>query len=59
MILPMEGEEASGWKAGKPRVFLNTRLAEHEPMFSPNRRWLAHSSNETGRGEVYGRPLPA
>ena len=38
MILPMEGDEASGWKPGKPTVFLNSPSAEQEPMFSPDGR---------------------
>jgi eukaryotic-like serine/threonine-protein kinase len=58
MILPMEGDEASGWKPGKPTVFLNSSFAEHDPMFSPDGRWLAYSSNESGRNEVYVRPFP-
>ena len=58
MILRMEGDEASGWKPGKPSVFLNSPFAEREPMFSPDGRWLAYWSNETGRQEVYVRPFP-
>jgi serine/threonine-protein kinase len=58
MILPLEGDEAAGWKAGKPAVFLNTPSAESEPMFSPDGRWLAYQSNESGRNEVYVRPFP-
>jgi serine/threonine-protein kinase len=58
MILPMEGDEASGWKPGKPTVFLNSRFAEREPMFSHDGRWLAYAANETGRQEVYVRPFP-
>jgi serine/threonine-protein kinase len=58
MILPMEGDEASGWKPGKPTVFLNSPFAEIEPMFSPDGRWLAYFSNESGRNEVYVRPFP-
>jgi len=58
MILPMAGDEVSGWKPGKPTVFLNSAFAEREPMFSPDGRWLAYSSNESGRDEVYVRPFP-
>ena len=58
MILPMEGDEASGWKPGKPTVFLNSPFVELEPMFSPDGRWIAYFSNETGRLEVYVRPFP-
>jgi Tol biopolymer transport system component len=55
LILPMEGDEASGWKAGQPTVFLKSRFNEREPMFSPDGRWIAYQSDESGRDEVYVR----
>jgi serine/threonine-protein kinase len=58
MILPIEGDETSGWKAGAPTVFLHSRFFESEPMFSPDGRWLAYVSNESGQNEVYVRPFP-
>jgi serine/threonine-protein kinase len=58
MILPMEGDEASGWKPGKPRVFLNGPFFESAPMFSPDGRWLAYYSDESGRREVYVQSFP-
>ena len=58
MILPMAGDEATGWKVGTPVVFLSSPFAEKEPNFSPDGRWLAYQSNETGRNEVYVRPFP-
>jgi serine/threonine-protein kinase len=58
MILPVEGDEKSGWKPGKPTVFLSTPANEVEPMFSPDGRWIAYSSNESGRAEVFVRPFP-
>ena len=58
MILPMEGDETSGWKPGKPAVFLNSPSIEADPAFAPDGRWLAYHSNETGRSEVYVRPFP-
>ncbi len=58
MILPMEGDDKSGWKAGKATVFLNSPFREREPMFSPDGRWLAYESNESGRSEVWVRPFP-
>jgi len=58
MILPIDGDEASGWKPGTPTVFLNSRFSEYEPMFSPDGGWLAYVSNESGRDEVYVRPFP-
>jgi serine/threonine-protein kinase len=58
MLLSVEGDEATGWKAGQPRPFLNDASASTEPMFSPDGRWLAYFSNETTRVEVYVRPYP-
>jgi dipeptidyl aminopeptidase/acylaminoacyl peptidase len=58
MILPIEGNEKSGWKPGKPTVFLNSPALEEEPMFSPDGRWIAYQSNESGRMEVFVRPFP-
>jgi serine/threonine-protein kinase len=58
MILPIDGDEASGWKPGTPKAFLQTPFDEQDPMFSPDGRWIAYYSNETGRNEVYVRPFP-
>jgi serine/threonine-protein kinase len=38
--------------------FLNTRAFEGYPEFSPDGRWLAYVSDESGRGEVYVRSFP-
>jgi serine/threonine-protein kinase len=32
--------------------------AEQDPSFSRDGRWLAYTSNETGRNEVFVRPFP-
>jgi serine/threonine-protein kinase len=41
-----------------PRSELFTSQAiELQPMWSPDGRWLAYSSNATGRSEVYVRPM--
>jgi hypothetical protein len=58
MILPVEGDEVSGWKPGKPTVLLNSPFAELEAMFSPDGRWLAYVSLESGQAEVYVQPFP-
>jgi serine/threonine-protein kinase len=58
MILPIESSEASGWKAAKPTVFLSTPFNKANPEFSPDGRWLAYQSNESGKFEVYVRPFP-
>jgi serine/threonine-protein kinase len=58
LILPLTGDEASGWKPGKPTAFLNSSFFEVHAAFSPNGLWLAYISNESGRFEVYVRPFP-
>ena len=57
MILPMDGDDVSGWKPGTPTAFLDSPSEEMQPNFSPDGRWLAYQSNETGRYEVYVRPF--
>ncbi len=49
-MLPLEDEQ-------EPWAFLNTEFDETWAMFSPNGRWLAYMSNETGRDEVYVQPF--
>jgi Tol biopolymer transport system component len=42
----------------KPRLLIQTRFNEAYPEFSPDGRWLAYTSNESGRIEVYVQPYP-
>jgi serine/threonine-protein kinase len=58
MTLPIEGNEKSGWKPGEPKPFVNSPFEEMNPAFSPDGRWLAYRSNESGNSEVYVRPFP-
>jgi serine/threonine-protein kinase len=58
MILPVEGDEASGWRPGEPSAFVASQAREHGAAFSPDGRWLAYSSNESGNDDVYVRPFP-
>ena len=41
-----------------PVRFLETSFQERAPAFSPDGRWLAYSSNETGQAEIYVTPYP-
>ena len=43
---------------GRPRPFLDSRFIERYPEFSPDGHWIAYTSNETGREEVYAQPYP-
>jgi hypothetical protein len=38
--------------------FQNTKSSEAYPEFSPDGRWIAYSSDESNRREVYVRPYP-
>jgi eukaryotic-like serine/threonine-protein kinase len=40
------------------RPFLETPFTEQWAEFSPDGRWLAYGSDESGRPEVYVRPYP-
>jgi dipeptidyl aminopeptidase/acylaminoacyl peptidase len=44
--------------AGEPEPFTNTSFTEGGPSFSPDGRWLAYSSSETGRSEVFVASFP-
>ena len=52
LMLSMEGEDRT------PQPFLATPDSETWPAFSPDGAWIAHSSNESGRAEIYVRPYP-
>jgi Tol biopolymer transport system component len=55
-VLPLEG----GAKAAeaKPQPFLDTRFTRYDSQFSPDGKWVAYQSNETGRNEIYVVPFP-
>jgi len=50
--------DKAGLRAGKPELFLQTPATELSPAFSPDGRWLAYASNESGAYEVYVRAFP-
>ena len=50
-VVPTDGER-------QPRLFLASPANEGTPAFSPNGRWLAYTSDESGRSEIYVRPFP-
>ena len=43
---------------GKPHPFLRTPSNETAPRFSPDGRFIAYASDESGREEIYVRPYP-
>jgi Tol biopolymer transport system component len=42
----------------KTQPFLRTPFNESSPRFSPDGHWLAYTSNESGRCEIYVQPYP-
>ena len=59
---PKTGDDISIATIGPPvetRPLLNTTYSESAPAISPDGRWLAYQSDESGRAEVYVRPFPA
>jgi serine/threonine-protein kinase len=55
--VPIRSSEA-GVTAGKPEPFLQTAAYETYPSFSPDGKWIAYGSNESGSWEVYVRAFP-
>jgi serine/threonine protein kinase len=50
-ILPVHGNK-------KPVPFLKTPFEERNGQFSPDGKWVAYESNESGRFEIYVQPFP-
>jgi Tol biopolymer transport system component len=49
--LPLTGDR-------KPFPVLRTQFAESHPQISPDGKWFAYTSNETGRNEIYVQSFP-
>ncbi|HZB26494.1 MAG TPA: protein kinase, partial [Vicinamibacterales bacterium] len=47
-----------GGAPGAARPFLKTTYSEASPRFSPDGKWIAYQSNESGRFEIYVRSYP-
>jgi hypothetical protein len=51
-VLPLLGDR-------QPMPFLQTQFDERQGQFSPNGRWVAYVSDESGRYEVYVQSFPS
>jgi serine/threonine-protein kinase len=49
---------SSGLRAGKPELYLQTPFHERGPMISPDGRWMAYQSDESGTNQVYVQAFP-
>ena len=50
-VLPLSGDR-------KPFPFLQRKFNDLEGEFSPNAKWIAYASDESGKLEVYVQPFP-
>jgi len=50
-VLPLQGDRS-------PHPYLATRFSEAEAHFSPDGKWVAYTSDESGRSEVYVQSFP-
>jgi Tol biopolymer transport system component len=50
-VLPVDGDR-------KPKLFLESQFNLAYPEFSPDGRWMAYTSTESGKSEVYVQPYP-
>ncbi len=57
LIAPIEGDEAHP-KLGKPEPLSTLPVGNTSPAFSPDGRWIAFSSDESGTPEIYVRRYP-
>lgn len=57
--LPMEGDRPSTG-SGRPEPFpvVQTNFDEQQAQFSPDGKWIAYQSDESGRVEIYVQPFP-
>ena len=53
-VLPIQGATA-----GQPFAFLHTAANEFLGQLSPDSKWMAYTSDESGRREVYVRAFPS
>lgn len=51
-LLPLFGDQ-------KPALFIQTEFAESQGRFSPDGRWVAYISNESGSFQVYVQSFPS
>ena len=56
--LAIGGSEKEGWKPEEPQPLPGGSSSEDEASFSPDGRWLAYRSDESGDFEIYVRSYP-
>ncbi len=56
--LPLDLSDPEHPKPGKPEPFLTTAVRQVDATFSPDGKWMAYSSNESGVDDIFVRPFP-
>jgi len=56
--LPLDLSDPEHPKPGKAEPFLTTALRQVDASFSPDGKWIAYSSNESGVDDIFVRPFP-
>jgi serine/threonine protein kinase/Tol biopolymer transport system component len=56
-VLPVERNGDSGWKAGTPMLVRGGSTLFAEANLSPDGKWIAYSTTETGNIEVFVQPV--
>ena len=56
--LPLDLTDPERPKPGKPEPFLTTAHRQVDASFSPDGKWIAYSSNESGVDDIFVRPFP-
>ena len=55
--MPDTGRDIWVWHEGTAEAFLATEYRESQPRVSPDGEWLAFISRQSGRNEIYARPI--
>jgi hypothetical protein len=55
-VLPLTSVNSA---SNQPQPYLNTEFNETQGRFSPDSRFVAYASNESGRYEIYVQPFPS
>jgi Tol biopolymer transport system component len=62
MVFRTSGDDIVGFRPDVDSeaipLVANVEYSERQPALSPDGRWLAYATNETGRSEVYVQPFP-
>jgi serine/threonine protein kinase len=59
-VLPMNSDSSTATGSGQPpTAYLRTAFNEQDATISPDRKWIAYASDESGRFEVYVDAFPA